>query len=181
MNAEATTTKPTPAEIVAAELANFRNALKTAVDAHTAATDNLWKAIVDIRPKGILTVDEMAEAVERDRNYVDSVWSAHGTVRKGKQTRVPVADHDGVAEEARAAYDELKRLAGDLSEAAELVTTVRANRDTAVVSTYASRVLGPSAIARHVGVDRNHVLRIARKAGIRPVHRTDSRNQYSAK
>ena len=51
--------------------------------------------IVQLRPMGVLTVDEMAEAIGKDRNYVDTVWSDHGDATKGKQTRVHVDAPEG--------------------------------------------------------------------------------------
>lgn len=152
--------------------------LAKAVTADKSATEALRDAIVRIRPSGLLTVDEMAEAVYRDRNYIDAIWSAHGETTKGKQTRVLViADPDGPLPSV---YRELRELAGAKGLTAGRVLSRRAERDKAVASVYASKVLGPSAIAAHVGIDRNHVLRVSRKAGIRPQHRTVTRNQHTA-
>lgn len=161
-----------------AALMKARDALNTAVDNLCSRTDGLRDQVVRIRPQGLLTVDEMAEAIDRDRNYVDSIWSAHGETTKGKQTRVPVGE--GVdAEAARHAYETLAESAGNLKRAASLVSTARAERDRVVSLVYGSKLLGPSAIAAAVEVDRNHVLRIARKAGVKPVHRVGSKNQYT--
>lgn len=162
-----------------AALIRVRDDLNSAVDNLMNRTDGLRDQVVNIRPKGLLTVDEMAAAIGRDRNYVDSIWSAHGETTKGKQTRVPVSE--GVdAAAARTAYEILAGTANDLKRAASKVSTARAERDRVVALVYGSKLLGPSAIASTVGVDRNHVLRIARKAGVRPVHRVGSRNQYTS-
>jgi hypothetical protein len=121
----------------------------------------------------------MAEAVGRDRNYIDSVWSSLGDTTRGKQTRVAVtAEADASA--AREAYDNLHVAADSQRRAAGFVKVARAERDRILVLVYSSKLLGPSAISAAVGVDRNHVLRTARKAGIAPVHRVGTKNQYTA-
>lgn len=158
------------------------NAARDTLDAQYAAYmfagTHLRKLILDVRPQGILTVGEMAEAVGRDRNYIDSVWSSHGDTTKGKQTRVTVtAEADAVA--ARAAYDSLHLAADTQRKLAGSVKLARAERDRLVVMVYSSKLLGPSAISAAVGIDRNHVLRTARKAGIAPVHRIGTKNQYT--
>lgn len=163
----------------AAALMRVRDDLNTAVDNLCNRTDGLVDQVVNIRPQGLLTVDEMAEAIGRDRNYVDSIWSAHGETTKGKQTRVPVAE--GVdASAARTAYKLLAESASDLKTARDSVVKARSERDRVVAEVYRSKLIGPSDIAKAVEVDRNHVLRIARKAGVKPVHRTSSKNQYTA-
>lgn len=180
----ATTENQKQARDVAAEqtvrngLNTVRDALKGAVDGNRAATAAVREQIVKLRPLGLLTVAELAEAVGKDRNYVDSVWSAHGDTVKGRQTRVAV-DADGSA--ARAAYIHLSGLASAQRSATATESAARAERDRAVVIAYNSRILGPSAIASEVGIDRNHVLRIARRNGVGPKHRTNSSNQYTVK
>jgi hypothetical protein len=144
----------------------------------TDTMETLRDTIVRIRPAGVLTVDEMADAIGRDRNYVDSVWSAHGDTNKGKQTRVAVVEQqDG---SLPAEYRQLADAAHNQRGAANTVPVLRAERDRVVAMVYASKILGPSAIASAVGIDRNHVLRIARKAGVAPVHRpTGAKNQHT--
>lgn len=159
-------------------LGQARNALEKAVTASDSAMDKLRDLIVKMRPTGVLTVDEMSAAIGRpDRNYIDSVWSAFGTTTTGKQTRVAVSS----ASEADKAAATAALAAANKAQlkAADDVKTARAERDRIVAMVYASRILGPSAIADAVYVDRNHVLRIARKAGVAPAHRPASRNQYS--
>ena len=164
-------------------LNRVRDNLFTAAETLTTVGDEMRNLIVAVRPAGLLTVDEMAQAIERDRNYIDSVWSAYGeTVRvdgRVKQTRVPVTE-DTNPEDARAAYEQLSEASRNHRRVLSLVGTSRAERDRVVAMVYGSKLLGPSAIAAEVGIDRNHVLRIARKAGVAPVHRTGSKNQYSA-
>lgn len=161
-----------------AALAKVRDELNSAVTASETAMGNLRAEIVKVRPSGLLTVDEMAEAIDRDRNYVDSVWSSYGDTTKGKQTRVAVPENaDG--EKARRAYETLHTLSDNQRKTAGHEKTARAERDRVVAIVYGSKLFGPSAIAVAVGVDRNHVLRIARKAGVQPQHRTTSRNQYT--
>lgn len=159
-------------------LYRVRDNLDAAVDNLMTRTDGLHDQVVNIRPQGLLTVDEMAKAIGRDRNYVDSIWSAHGETTKGKQTRVPVTE-DVDPGAAKSAYKLLSEAARDLRNARQDVTKARSDRDRVVAEVYRSKLLGPSAIATAVKVDRNHVLRIARKAGVRPVHRTSSKNQYT--
>lgn len=180
----ATTKDPKQVRDVAAEqtvrngLNVVRDALKSAVDQNRTATAAVRDRIVHLRPLGLLTVAELAEAVGKDRNYIDSVWSAHGDTVKGRQTRVAV-DSDG--REARQAYEHLNGLANTQRSAAATESAARAERDRAVVIAYNTRILGPSAIAKEVGIDRNHVLRIARRNGIGPKHRANTSNQYTVK
>lgn len=159
-------------------LNKVRDDLARATGKAADTTDALRDTIVKLRPLGVLTVDEMADAIERDRNYVDSVWSAHGETTKGKQTRV-AADNA-----APGAVDNARQLLADAARnqrgTAATVLVLRAERDRVVTMVYTSKLLGPTAIAREVGVDRNHVLRIARKGGAAPAHRKGSRNQYTA-
>ena len=162
-----------------AALITVRHDLNVSVDNLCDRTDGLRDLVVSTRPKGLLTVDEMATAVGRDRNYIDSIWSANGDTTKGKQTRVQIDITPGVGEAARLAYETLADAANALKRAASMVSTARAERDRVVALVYASKLLGPSAIAATVQVDRNHVLRIARKAGVPPVHRVSSKNQYT--
>lgn len=163
-------------------LHRVRDQLNSAIGDLETATDDLVSMVVRIRPLGLLTVSEMATAIGRDRNYIDSLWSLFGGTTRdedGKvvQTRVPVSD-DGAA--ARKAYNDLTKAADRLRKAATRVSDVRAERNRTVAMVYGAKLLRPGAIAKHVGVDRNHVGRISRKQGVAPVHRPDTRNQYSA-
>jgi len=160
------------------KLTTTRDALAVAVDRLTKATDALVDLIVEVRPQGLLTVDEMATAMGRDRNYVDRLWSLHGSTTKGQQTRIPVTEQTS-AVAARKAYDFLATAAEAQRKALEAVTLARAERNRVVVMVYSSKLLRNSAIAVHAGIDRNHVLRIARKAGVGPVYRSDTVNQYT--
>lgn len=160
-----------------ASLNAVRNHLAQTIREAEFAMDKLRERIVSLRPSGLMSVDQMAQAIGRDRNYIDSVWSAFGDVTKGKQTRVaPVAEDDRAVDRAAT---ELTNLAHQSKKTADLVIVARAERDRTVAMVYGSKLLGPSAIAANVGVDRNHVLRIARRQGIGPAHREVSRNQYS--
>ncbi len=179
-----------------AALHKVRDTLILAVNKASAATDALRRVIVTTRPQGVLTVDEMAEAVGRDRNFVDSVWSSYGEIvkvnGKVKQTRVSAtaAEIDGHADAALkqlvAAAQEQRAAAGAPARDGEPeqpgeVGVARAERNRVVALVYASKLIGPSAIAAAAGVDRNHVLRIARKAGVAPAWRPagTSKNQHS--
>ncbi len=163
-----------------ATLHRVRDNLDKATVAADHATKALRDGVVAIRPTGILTVDQMAEAVERDRNYIDSVWSSYGDTTKGKQTRV---SKNASEVEVAVAEDRLASLADAQSGAAATMSTARAERDRVVAMVYASKILGPSAIAAAVEIDRNHVLRLCRKAGMAPMWRNAgaARNQHSAK
>lgn len=171
-------TNPETAEAVS-KLRAKRDELADAVATASEATTRLHQGIIEIRPSGLLTVNKMTEAVDRDRNYVNSVWQNFGDAEKGKQTRVAVEDAD--PEAARTAYDTLHKLSDDQRRTAGVEKRVRAERDELVAEIYKAKTLRPSAIAAAVGIDRNHVLRIARKAGVKPQHRKISRNQYTAK
>jgi hypothetical protein len=154
-----------------------RDNLAVALDNADKSMDELRETIVKVRPAGLLTVDEMAKAVERDRNYVDSVWSKFGTTSKGKQTRATLVIDLEAAKEAMA---HLTAAASRQRSTAGEVDVALAERNRVVAMVYASGLLGPTPIANEVNVDRNHVLRIARKAGVPPVHRQGSRNHRSS-
>lgn len=161
-----------------AALNKVREGLLHAIDHKTKTAEHLRGLIVQIRPAGVLTVDEMAESVGRDRNYIDSIWSSYGESVTGKQTRVTVVASD---DEREAAALSLTDAARDARLAAGEVVRLRAERIRLVTMAYGSKILGPSAIAAESGMDRNHVLRAARKAGLTPAWRAEgtSRNQYT--
>lgn len=178
MNAETTAPTNLPDEATARiQLNKLRDDLAIAVDNLSERASDVVDLVIKYRPSGLLTVDEIGKAVGRDRNYVDSVWSLHGETTKGKQTRVTVDNPDPNA--ARWAYESLVDAAANLVRATQIVKDVRAERNRVMSLVYAAKILGPSAIAAEVGVDRNHVLRVARKSGVAPVHRTDAKNQYT--
>lgn len=162
-----------------ATLVRVREDLRQCVADAEFAVDNLRQMIVVVRPTGLLTVDQMAEAIGHDRNYVDSVWSNFGETRKGKQTRAGGSCDVVQGDALEQAWKPLADASRAQVAAAAKARTARAERDRVVAMVYASKLLGPSAIAAAVDVDRNHVLRIARKAGVAPVHRTGTRNQYT--
>lgn len=168
-----------------AALNKQREDLNSAVNQSSAATDALRRIIVEIRPVGVLTVADMADAIDRDRNYVDSVWSSYGETTKGKQTRVSADASDMTEDERSDAYNRARKQLADAAKyqrtTASDVTKARAERDRVVALVYASKILGPSAIAAAVDVDRNHVLRIARKSKVAPVWRPagTARNQHT--
>lgn len=173
------TTEITDQATATAALVRVRDRLEDAGIRAVQATAALREVIVTIRPTGILTVGEMAEAVSRERNYVDTVWSAFGCTTKGKQTRVSrEADDDARAQAVQRLYEAARTQRNDASAA----NVARAERDRTVAMVYASKIMGPSAIATAVGIDRNHVLRVARKAGLTPAWRAEGtvRNQHTA-
>lgn len=171
-----TTLTMTPVEATK-YLDDARAYLATKTEAADAAKLALRAAILRIRPSGALTVDEMAEAVVRDRNYIDSVWSTYGETTKGKQTRVRVA----AAEDSPLPpeYRELSDLATAHRNAVGARDDATVSRNSAVVQVYAAKILGPSQIAATVDIDRNHVGRLARAAGIEPLYRPGTRNQHT--
>lgn len=155
-----------------------RDELAEAERASAKAMTGLRDLIVKVRPTGALSVDEMAEAIGRpDRNYIDSVWSNFGETHKGKQTRA--AEPNATSKKRDAMKHGLVAAASNQSRTAGALKAARAERDRTVAIVYASKVLGPTAIAKAVGIDRNHVLRLARRAGVAPAHRAGARNQYS--
>ena len=161
-----------------AALHKVRDDLANAVTHQDDAMAAMRQLIIELRPSGVLTVDEIGAAIGRERNYVDSTWSGAEKTTTGKQTRIPV--RDDVTDTERAAALASLTIANKVhANAAQDAKDARAERDRTVAMVYASKILGPSAIAAAVDVDRNHVLRIARKLGVKPVHRDFSRNQYS--
>jgi hypothetical protein len=164
-------------------LARARDQLETARENASAALADLRNRIVRLRPTGLVTVNEMAEVIGRDRNYVDSVWSTYGETTEGRQTRVAaVPEDDTDAQGAKVgALADLRYLVDVSRNADKRESTVRSERDRLIAMVYAAKMLGPTAIAALVKVDRNHVLRIARRQGVAPVHRQGARNQYTAR
>lgn len=159
-----------------------RDDLAVAKNRTSAATSYLNALVVEIRPAGILDVGEMAEAVGRDRNFIDTVWSnRNDKPATGKQTRVPLADVSDATR--KAAVESLADAAGKLRSAVDAETVAREirNRNVALVYGAAINGFGPSAIARAANIDRNHVGRIARDAKIASVWRKPgtSRNQWT--
>lgn len=163
----------------AVALATARDTLAKAEERAEKAMSTLRNLIVDVRPTGVLSVEEMAQAVGHDRNYVDSVWSNYGTTRKGRQTRAANTPEATEAQRGKT-WDFLATASSAQADAVSKVKSARAERDRTVAIVYASKLLGPTEIARHVGVDRNHVLRLARRHGVGPAHRAGARNQYTA-
>lgn len=163
-----------------AALNRVRDNLTKAVNAAKDANAALRDAVVRERPLGVLTVDVMSDAVGRPRNYVDSMWSQYGETVKGKQTRAAAGASDA---DHRSAYDRLADVARHQKGSTALARQARAERDRVVTMVYASKILGPGAIAEAVGIDRNHVLRTVRKAGLAPAWRTAGtvKNQHTAK
>jgi hypothetical protein len=165
-----------------AALRKVRDQLIEAAQNHLDRSDYVAELVVKIRPAGLLTVDEMAQALDRRRGYVDNLWATSDEMREltaeGKQTRVPVKNPD--PERARHAYESLADAGASLKRATQQLLDARAERNRVVAMIYGSKVLGPSAIAAESGIDRNHVLRLSRRAGVPPQHRDDARNQYSA-
>lgn len=181
----ATMTKVTDQRTAVTQLNHVRDALAAAVEKADLAMDELRDEIIRLRPLGLLSVERMGEAVGRDRNYIDSTWSTFGETVTGKQTRVELhpeayPSQDDYDKACNAARDRLTKFSQRQKVTAAAVIAARAERDRVVAMVYQSKILGPSAIAAEVGVDRNHVGRIARRRGVKPVHRTKSRNQYSA-
>lgn len=164
-------------------LAKVRSDLNAADIDAARAMSRLHEAIILHRPGGVLTVAQIAAAIGRDRSYVDSVWSTRGgsnKLSKGRQLRVAIS-----ASPLEAAYAEqlLDSAARDQRARSGIARVFRAERNRVVSLVYASKILGPSAIAEAVGVDRNHVLRIARKSKVAPVWRPAgvSRNQHTTR
>jgi hypothetical protein len=182
MNATTVENTITDQATATAALHKVRDDLAKATSNATNTMKTLRDTIVRVRPSGLLTVDQMAEAVGRDRNYVDSVWSSHGDTTKGKQTRVAAVAAEDENASSLPTYRELADAAGNQRGTASTVNVMRAERDRVVAMVYASKILGPSAIAAAVDIDRNHVLRIARKAKVAPAWRPagTARNQHTA-
>jgi len=151
--------------------------LKARTDSEDATAD-FHDLITYVHHTNLLMVTEMAKAIGRDRNYIDSAWSY--SQRTGRTAEIKPSWFNLTGEETEEQlYAALEAGARAHRQSLEDVKKARQTRDAAVCTVYASKVLGPSAIARAAGIDRNHVLRIVKKAGIAPAHRRNIRNQYS--
>lgn len=163
-----------------ATLYSLGSDLSRADDLYHEATDDLREAILDIRPTGVVSVPQMASAIGKQRNYIDTLWSGSGRTVRDDDGRV-VQTRLGIepGELAEQMLDRLEALSDRQIKRHANARVIRARRDQAVVVVYTSKILGPTAIAAHLGIDRNHVLRIVRKAGVSPAHRTNIRNQHT--
>lgn len=150
--------------------------LEKAVDASEDSTEDLHDLITWVRSTGRVSVNNMASAMGRKRNYVDSAWSIAN--RAGREP-IPAWFNIPEEENAAALLAHLARYSDAQRKAYEEMKVVRQKRDSAVAMVYASKVMGPSEIAKWVGIDRNHVGRISRVHGVAPQHRSNIRNQYS--
>lgn len=152
---------------------------RTLQDAHKASqgsTDDLHDLITYVAGTRKVAVTEMATAIGRARNYVDSVVSASNRMRRVPHPAWFKMTGDESGEQLLSALSAARVRQAFFQNR---IKEARAARDAAVVEAYASKVLGPTRIAEAVGIDRNHVLRLRAKAGIAPQHRTNIRNQYS--
>jgi hypothetical protein len=167
-------------------LVDVAHGFNQAMARKTHALTNLRVEVVDARTAGVLTVPQIAAAIGRERSAVDGIWATYGPGievdphGKRKQTRVatmPLGTDDTLF---AASVSKLSDAARAYKEAVDHVGAMRKERDRAIVAVYTSGAVGPSAIADLVGIDRNHVLRLVRKAGVGPIHRKNPRNQYTA-
>lgn len=168
----------TAATAGAADLRYLASQLGLAVKTLSEVSEALRTAIVRIRPLGLLTVGEMAEAVGRDRAYIDSVWSEYGDTVQGKQTRIAVAaDPDGPLPTV---YGELSELSDLQYRALACSVNLRTARNEMICDLYVSKTLRVVDLAVAAGIDRNHIGRILRAAGVGPMYRSNNRNQHTA-
>lgn len=178
-----------PIDLHAANIKSSAERLREAERDKSDSLKMLRNKVVHARTAGVLTVAQIAQAIGRDRSAVDGIWAAHGPVRvvvdgRRAQTRVPIEYDAGTSGGDAAIADATASLAADARDyegARRNVDAARADRDTAIVDAYESQALGPSMIAVLAGIDRNHVLRICRKAGVSPAYRTNPKNQHTAK
>lgn len=164
---------------VAASLNKARDSLNAAVAMYMKSRDELHATIIQVRRDGVMCVNEMAQVLGESRNYVDRIWSTRPdrACVETEAYRYSVNDVEG----NRKALVALTEAKAEHRRNANILSAARAERNRQVVMAYTSKVLGPSSIAAESGVDRNHVLRIARRNGVGPVHRTEPRNQYTKK
>lgn len=156
--------------------------LSRADELYHEATEDLREAILYIRPTGVVTVPQMADAIGKQRNYIDTLWSGSGrTVRddEGRVVQTRINSGEGADDAAEQMLDRLEALSDRQIKTHTAARVIRADRDRAVVVIYTAKILGPTAIASYLGIDRNHVLRIVRKAGATPAHRTNIKNQHT--
>lgn len=153
--------------------------METAKAAFNTATDDLLDLVTWVRSLDRLPVNEMARVLRRERNYVDSTWSdarASGRDKEVDGSWFGLSEDSSDAQllAALAAYGVVQSSALDQRDKAQ------AARNKAVCEVYRSKDLGPTAIGAEVGMTCNHVLRVVRRSGIRPLHRTNIRNQHTA-
>ncbi len=181
---------PAPGITDAATAVTVLDYLRKSLERHEKSTSDSMRRLIDLivafRPQPLLTVHEMGEAVHSDRNYIDSVWSKYrprpvddegNPAGQTGPTRVVV---NGDPAAAREAYDILRAAADQYLRHKAREDSTRAERNRALAYAYGAKILKPSVIAGVTGMDRNHVLRIARRLGVPPAHRPGTRNQHSA-
>lgn len=168
----------TDVDTATAALNRVRDGLALAVSTATRATAILRNEVITTRPTGSLTVNQMSDAVGRDRDYIDGIWSQYGgDAKMSTQRDTGAADLDTATSTDE--YQRLAEAASNQKAASGNASRWRAERDRVITMVYASKLIGPHHIAAAVGIDRNHVLRIVRKAGVAPQYRPGTKNQHS--
>jgi hypothetical protein len=109
---------------------------------------------------------KIADASPYDRNHVGRIGQEYGvTPLKG-----PNADPNEPAPKYRdevvaTALAEVEKLTATFRSAEDKMEKAQAALHRAITTHYENRTVAPGKIAEHVPYDRNHVLRLARKAG----------------
>lgn len=111
-------------------------------------------------------ISALAMAAGKERNYVDRIKakSDAAPLRGGKDNRVPKVAYGPDA--MMAATEEVARAAKKYEAAKKDYAESLEARDVLMSQVYADRLLGPTQIAKEVGIDRNSVMRITRAKGI---------------
>ena len=159
-------------------LADARESLDRATVTASSERSRMVALILETRPSGLLSVDRIAEAINRNRNYVDSLWSDHKIRHHGGEATQTRVEPSGSTAAAKARFAELHQASERVRASEGDVLFFRDARNRAIVQAYESGSLGPVKIAEYSGIDRNHVGRVLRKAGVNPRYRTNTRNQH---
>lgn len=133
--------------------------LTNAEEARAQARTRLHECIVKHLHSRVLRVSDMARATGFDRNYIDAIRSSN---------KIPGVRTLGRADSNRemigAALFELQTASEAYEKARTDYKDTLSVRNEVVVLAYETYVMGPSALAKLIGCDRNHVMRIARTA-----------------
>jgi hypothetical protein len=148
----------------------FNDAKDAVDDARTVMHDCIAKHLrARSAPPG-----KIANASPYDRNHIGRIGNEYDvTPLKG-----PNADPNEPAPEyetatVAAALAEVEKVTADFLKAVDKFERAQAALHKAITTHYENRTVAPGKIAEHVPYDRNHVLRLARKAGAAHVRPRD--------
>jgi hypothetical protein len=138
------------------ELTEVRSRLDLAAEEQAKALRVMQEEILRGLRDRLAAASDIAAAVGVPRNYVDQIRS------RSDLPKVVRTERHVYSEPERSDYlDDLREASDAYQDALDVTDDAREARNRLVSGVYYGKVLGPGRIAAAVGVDRNHVHRIA--------------------